>query len=151
MLVRDQIAQLVNQAIKKAQKHDDLPSFDPPAPDISRPKEAAHGDYTTTIAMQSARLARMAPIKIAQAIVKRLPPADFLGGVEVVPPGFINFRLNDAWLAQQVLAVEATVEAAAGQFGNHRPGSWPALPGRVHQRQPHRAAPYGLGPQRRAG
>ena len=114
MLVRDQIAQLVNQAVRKAQKHDDLPSFEPPAPDISRPKEAAHGDYTTAVAMQSARLARMAPIKIAQAIVKRLPPAEFLGSVEVMPPGFINFRLSEAWLAQQVIAVET----AAGQFAN---------------------------------
>jgi arginyl-tRNA synthetase len=114
VLVRDQIAQLVQQAIKKAQKHGDLPAYEAPAVDVGRPKDAAHGDYATSVAMQSARLARMAPVLIAQAIVKRMPEADFLGGIEVVPPGFINFRLSEAWLAQQV----AAVEAAAGHYGN---------------------------------
>ena len=35
------------KAIKKAQKAGDLPAYDSPAIEIGRPKEAAHGDYTT--------------------------------------------------------------------------------------------------------
>jgi arginyl-tRNA synthetase len=114
MLLRDQLAQLVGQAVKKAQKHDDLPAFDVPPIEIGRPKDAGHGDYTSTVAMQSARLARMAPVKIAEAIIKRLPPADFLAGAEIAPPGFINFRLNEAWLAAQA----AVIESAADHFGD---------------------------------
>ena len=58
--------------------------------------------------MQSARLARMAPLAIAQAIVDgtcRGP--SILAAVEVAPPGFINFRLSERWLADQVAAIEA--------------------------------------------
>ena len=58
MLLRDEIAQLIGQALKKAQKHDELPPYEPPAIEVSRPKEATHGDYTSSVAMQSARLAR---------------------------------------------------------------------------------------------
>ena len=57
--------------------------------------------------MQSAKPARMAPLAIAQVIAAHLPAADFIAAVEVAPPGFINFRLSDAWLAGQVAAIEA--------------------------------------------
>lgn len=111
--MRDDIAGLVSKAIKKAQKAGELPDFEPPAIEVSRPKEVAHGDYTTSVAMQSAKLARMAPVKIAEAIVKRLSQVDYLGEAYVAPPGFINFRLSPAWLAGQV----AAIEAAGSQFG----------------------------------
>jgi arginyl-tRNA synthetase len=114
MLLRDQLAQLVGQAVKKAQKHGELPAYDVPPIEIGRPKDAGHGDYTSTVAMQSARLARMAPVKIAEAIIKRLPETDFLDRAEVVPPGFINFHLNEKWVAAQT----AAIEQAAEHFGD---------------------------------
>ncbi len=112
-LLRDDIARLVNKAIKKAQKAGELPDFAAPPVEISRPKDVAHGDYTTSVAMQSARLARMAPVKIAEAIVKRLDKADYLGEAYVAAPGFINLRLSAGWLGQQV----AAIEAAGTRFG----------------------------------
>lgn len=113
-MIRDQIAELIANAIKRAQKAGALPVFAVPAIEVARPKDPAHGDYTSSVAMQAARLARMAPMLIGQAIVKYLRQADFLGAVEVVPPGFINFRLSDSWLAGQVSAIEA----AAGHYGD---------------------------------
>ena len=44
----------------------------------------------------SARLARMAPAKIAAAIVAHVPESDAVSKVEVAGPGFINFYLNSA-------------------------------------------------------
>ena len=112
-MIRDQIAELVIQAIRIAQQQGDLPSFPAPAVEIARPKDPAHGDYTTSVAMQSARPAQMAPLAIAQAIARNLPPVDFLAAVEAVRPGYINFRLSERWLAGQV----AAIEAAAGRYG----------------------------------
>jgi arginyl-tRNA synthetase len=106
-VIREELVALVTKAIKRAQREGELPAFDPPVIEITRPKELSHGDYTCSVAMQSARLARQAPIKIAEAIIKRLPAAEFLAGSEAVAPGFINFRLNEAWLAGQVAAIEA--------------------------------------------
>ena len=113
-MIRDQIAELIHAAIRLAQQAGELPGFDIPDVEVSRPKDAAHGDYTTTVAMQSARLARMAPLAIAQRIAGHLPPTQFLSGTSVLPPGFINFRLADAWLAEQVVAIETS----AGRYGD---------------------------------
>ena len=57
--------------------------------------------------MQLARFARMAPIKIAEILANRLreqiaTQLPFIGQVEVVAPGFINFRLSEPWLLSQV-------------------------------------------------
>jgi len=47
----------------------------------------------------------MAPLKIAETIAAHLPPAEFVGKVEVVAPGYINFTLAEAWLAKQVTLI----------------------------------------------
>ena len=49
-----------------------------------------------------ARLARKAPLQIAQTLVEHMPSHEAIGQVDVAPPGFINFTLSDAWLARQV-------------------------------------------------
>ena len=98
MQLHHQLARDVKTAVTNAQQASDLPSFDIPDIPIERPREAAHGDYASPIAMQLARLARMAPLKIAQAIAAHMPPAAYLEQVDVAPPGFINFRLSTAWL-----------------------------------------------------
>ena len=114
MLVRNQLAKLVAAAVRKAQAAGDLPAFDIPALEISRPKDPKHGDYSSTIAMQSAKGARMAPFAIAQVVAKHLPSSDVYDAAEVLPPGFINFRLSQRWLTQLVGVIES--EGAA--FGN---------------------------------
>jgi arginyl-tRNA synthetase len=113
-LLKDELVQLIQKAIKKAQRKGDLPKFEVPPVQVEHPKQADWGDYATPICMQLAPLARMAPVKIAETVVKRLAEADYLGKVEVAHPGFINFTLADAWLAQQVEAILATGET----YGN---------------------------------
>lgn len=114
MLVRNQLAGLVAEAVRAAQAAGDLPAFPVPSLEITRPKDPKHGDYASTVAMQAAKVAKTAPLAIAQAIVKHLPPSDIYSAAEVLPPGFINFRLSERWLAQLV----ATIEAEGGSFGN---------------------------------
>ena len=116
-MIKDDLVSLVEKAVKKAQKSGDLPTFDLPSFAVDHPKNPEHGDYSTNIAMQSARLAKMAPIKIAEQIVARLPAADFIGRVDVLPPGFINFALSDTWLAQQVSVIEATPDTYGNSDG----------------------------------
>jgi arginyl-tRNA synthetase len=113
-MMRNQIADLVTQAIRNAQAAGALPAFDLPAIEVSRPRDAAKGDYATSAAMQCARPARMAPLAIGQAIASHLAPVDFIGAVELAAPGFINFRLSDRWLADQV----QEIERSAGHYGD---------------------------------
>lgn len=100
-------AQLVEQAIHAAQAAGDLPPFDIPPVEIKPPKRPEQGDYAAAIALQLAKPAAMKPLDIANIIVKHLPQAAFLGEIEVAPPGFINFRLDEGWLRGQVEAIIA--------------------------------------------
>ncbi len=102
MRIEYELAAVVTEAIKAAQTAGDLPQFDIPEVTIERTRDLAHGDYAAPIAMKLARLARMAPVKIAQAIADQAALPDFLSAVEVAPPGFLNFRLATDWLQQQV-------------------------------------------------
>lgn len=104
-LVRDRIAALVTKALKKAQKSGTLPKFDLPEVEVGHPREEAHGDYATAVCMGLARYARMAPVKIAEAVVAHLPKTDFLQKVDVAHPGFINFTLDPTWVSAQVNAI----------------------------------------------
>ena len=98
MLHHHELAAAVRDALLAAQADGALPPFDLPEITVERPRETSHGDYATAVALQLARPARLAPLKIAAAIADHLPPLDYLGQVTVSPPGFINFRLTDAWL-----------------------------------------------------
>ena len=109
-MVKHELAELIEKAIKKAQRKKELPKYDSPPVLVERPKQAEHGDYSTSVAMQSARHARMAPMVIAQAIVKRLPESEFVGEVDIAHPGFINLTLAPEWLAQQVEVIRTSGE-----------------------------------------
>ena len=102
MSIEHEIASVVTRAIIKAQEAGDLPAFDLPEVTVERPRELAFGDYATPAALKLARPARMAPLKIAQAIVDSLALPEFLDAATVTPPGFINFRLATDWLQGQV-------------------------------------------------
>lgn len=109
-MVRDDIAGLITDAIRKAQKKGDLPPFDIPAVSMARPKDEGHGDYATPVCMGLARVARMAPVAIAEKVIGHIKPAPFLGKVEVAHPGFINVTLAADWVAQQVEVILAEVD-----------------------------------------
>jgi arginyl-tRNA synthetase len=105
VLVRDQIADLLRAALQAAQADQSLPEFSIPPIELARPKVAAHGDYSANVAMTLAKVAKLAPLKIAETIVAHLPTAEFIGKAEVAAPGYVNFTLAEKWLLQQVNAI----------------------------------------------
>lgn len=102
MLLHHELAAQVSAAIRSAQNSGDLPDFEIPEILVERPRDPTHGSYATAVALQSARLARMAPLKIAEAIVAHIERPTYLGEVTVSPPGFINFILTTEWLQEEV-------------------------------------------------
>lgn len=103
-------AEMITAAVRAAQSAGDLPAFELPMIDIKPPKNASQGDYGSPIALGLAKVAEMKPLDIANAIAKHIQPAEFVASVEVAPPGFINFRLNDDWLRRQVEQILAEGE-----------------------------------------
>lgn len=114
-------ARLVEEALASAVDAAALPPAEWPAVDVRPAGRPELGDYASAIALQLARPLRRRPLDIARAIADHLPPAPFLAGVEVAPPGFLNFRLDETWLCGQVEAILregdalGCVETGAGQ------------------------------------
>jgi len=81
-------------------------------PVLERPREAAHGHWSTNLAMALAKPLRRKPRELAEAIVKAL---DLDGGgiakVEIAGPGFINFHLAAAASADALRAILAAGDA----------------------------------------
>ena len=63
---------------------------------VEQPQDTANGDLAANHAMASAKVMRMAPRKIAEAIVAHLDLSDsWFRSAEIAGPGFLNFRLSD--------------------------------------------------------
>ena len=104
-MIRDDIAKLLHQAIRKAQKKELLREFEIPVIPVERPKQEGHGDFASPICLQLARLARMAPMRIAEMVIPLIPRVDHLSKIEVAPPGYINLYLDPQWVTGQVKVI----------------------------------------------
>ncbi|HEX2910616.1 MAG TPA: arginine--tRNA ligase [Chloroflexia bacterium] len=104
-MIKDDISSLVVAAIQNAMAEGDLPELAMPQITVERPAKPEHGDYAVSVAMKMARAARQAPIRIAEIIKNRMPQVDYVSSIDVAPPGFINFRLDQNWLKSQVNAI----------------------------------------------
>jgi arginyl-tRNA synthetase len=68
-------------------------------------QDAKHGDYQANCAMSLAKAVGKKPRDCAQQIADLLELGDLLEKPEIAGPGFINLRLQSAWLARQLQAV----------------------------------------------
>jgi len=70
-------------------------------PILERPRDPAFGDWATNLAMTLARPLRQKPREIADALVARMDlAAAGVRAAEVAGAGFINFRLDPAFVAR---------------------------------------------------
>jgi arginyl-tRNA synthetase len=68
-----------------------------PEPVVERPRLAEHGDWATNVALTLAKPAKAAPRAIAEAMVAHITAPDWVVGVEIAGPGFVNVRLAHNW------------------------------------------------------
>ena len=109
---------LLSQALEKAQSAGLLPAFELSNFGLERPADSSNGDWSSTVALRSAKAARMAPAKIAAALVEHMPADASVERVEVAGPGFINFYLSSAASAE----VFAEVRRLGVDFGRSNVG-----------------------------
>ena len=70
---------------------------------LELPKDSSHCDYASNIALRYAKIARKAPVKIAEEIVGKLDQDELhLEKVDVVNPGFINFFIRPSFIFQVI-------------------------------------------------
>jgi arginyl-tRNA synthetase len=87
---------------------------------LETPKEKAHGDYSTNMAMQLARVAKKAPRMIAEQLIENFDSSKAsIEKIEIAGPGFINFYMNNSYLTNLI----PTVLDAGDQYGETNTGN----------------------------
>ena len=110
MQIREKLEALVDEAIAACITDGSIDMEKAPAAALERPRDAANGDWASTVAMRSAKLAHANPRAIANAIVSHIPDNDIVKSCEIAGPGFINFRLTDSVLQEVVKTVRTEGE-----------------------------------------
>jgi arginyl-tRNA synthetase len=62
--------------------------------EVENTRDAQHGDFASNLAMRLAKATRQNPRKLAEALVRALPPSPAVAKVEIAGAGFINFFLS---------------------------------------------------------
>ena len=123
MDIKQQIEQALIRAVEAAAAEGVLPEGAALPPVLlEEPPEKELGDFATNFAMQSARVFRQSPQKIAAAIRDRLA-GDWLDHAEVAGPGFLNLYLKKTVLSDTLRAVLAAGE----EFGTLPPNGAPRI------------------------
>jgi arginyl-tRNA synthetase len=81
------------------------------APAIVRPtQDAKHGDYQVNGVLGLAKQLKKNPRELAGSVAELLGAHEAIASAEVAGPGFVNLKLNDAWIAQRLDAARADTE-----------------------------------------
>lgn len=93
----------LRNVLKKVLKEMDI-DLDPL---IERPKDTNFGDYTTNIALIASKILKKSPQELAEEFIEDLKKEKLEEIKEMnAVSGFINFRLSDSYLQNQVLEIE---------------------------------------------
>ncbi|GAF12760.1 arginyl-tRNA synthetase [Bacillus sp. JCM 19045] len=115
---KNQLIQEIHEAVLRANLAD-LATI--PVVILEAPKDKAHGDYATNMAMQLARIAKKAPRQIAEELVQNIDKEKAgIREIDVAGPGFINFFMDNAYLRDIIPAVlEAAEQYGESKVGNN--------------------------------
>jgi len=82
---------------------------------LERPAHRDHGDWSSNVALASAKAAGRNPRELAQEIVDHITadPPPHVTAAEIAGPGFVNFRLAPTWLHDVLTDVVAQGDAYA--------------------------------------
>ena len=105
---KNQIDALLAESLQRAAEKGELPSGASLSGTVEVPKDTNNGDFAANHAMTGAKALRMAPRKIADALIANLSlEGSYFASAEAAGPGFINFRLAPAWYGEVMAAVRS--------------------------------------------
>ncbi len=105
--MKQQITELVSQAIKRLESEGFLSTENTPPIIIEHARDKQHGDFACNIALQLAKITKLNPRELATKIISVIPQSEIIDKIDIAGPGFINFFLKDSSfnnIIQQILS-----------------------------------------------
>ncbi len=103
---KDSVNEILQKAYQRAAEKGQLPAGATLSGTVEIPKDTANGDFAANHAMTGARALRMAPRKIAEALIENAElEGTWFASLEAAGPGFLNFRLADSWYADVLTSI----------------------------------------------
>ena len=103
---KDSVNEILQKAYLRAAEKGQLPAGATLSGTVEIPKDTANGDFAANHAMTGARVLRMAPRKIAEALIENAElEGTWFASLEAAGPGFLNFRLADSWYADVLTSI----------------------------------------------
>jgi len=94
------IRNLLNLRVRAAMTAANIPEHCQPM--VALGKNPQHGDYQANCAMAAAKLMKTNPRELAGRILENLELSDAAEHCDIAGPGFINIKLSEQWLSNQV-------------------------------------------------
>ncbi len=94
MILKDAVRDLVEKAVKDMAGETGMDLSALPEAKIEYPRDDKFGDYSTPVAMESAKILRKSPIDIGTMLKSHIEDGGIIGDVEVVKPGFVNLFIS---------------------------------------------------------
>jgi arginyl-tRNA synthetase len=116
-MIQESLLGLISEAVSAAAPDLGLDAGPLPSPELTRPRQKEHGDWSTNVALVLAGRAGRSPREVAEAVASRIPTDGVIKKVEVAGPGFINLFLGHGWLHE---ALAGILEQGAG-YGRGSP------------------------------
>jgi arginyl-tRNA synthetase len=104
--IKEKIFIIIKDSLAKAVKDGNLPDVEYPEIKIEYPREAKFGDYSTPLALESARLIKRSPIEIGEILKKYISEhSELIGRIDLAKPGFINMFTSLEYLKNNMIEV----------------------------------------------
>ncbi|WP_069769937.1 ArgS-related anticodon-binding protein NrtL [Streptomyces sp. LUP30] len=97
-----ELSRTVLRAVRRAVDEGELSVAVPARAVVTPPGPGGRGDYATNIALQLARPAGQAPLRVAEVLRPYLMGAEGVCGVEITGPGFLNISLDGSAVSDLV-------------------------------------------------
>ncbi len=109
--IREQILSVTREAFAACELKGILPPLTLSEVVVEVPRERGFGDFSTNIAMQVSKQAKLPPRKTAELLVPEFNfNGTYIDRVEIAGPGFINFYLRKNWLYDALLLIQERQE-----------------------------------------
>ena len=102
--MKDKLKKIIQSSIKESAliEEDLINTFEI---EINQSTQSDHGDFSSNIALKISGKANIKPLKAAEIISRTIQRPKWLTKIEVAPPGFINFFVDDRTKADLLTSI----------------------------------------------